>query len=885
MVRPGDSSTIQKDARRETILLVLCGLAIGLVVLLTSAWVSMGAREGTSEAVDSVSEFYLDELAGKRARIVETELEADFDHMQDALDVLDEDDLASQDALRAYLGRVTTLIGVERFALVDENGIVYTRNSTSSGLSRYTFLAEGVDERMIRTSNLYGAKKQVVLAMPVEGVEFQGAQIVACFVQVNIDEMISSLVLQDDTENTYVNLYYRNGEDLTNSSMGPFGTEGNFLGELAAADLASGYSYDKVVDDFLKGRAGQVAFTYQGTEGYVCYRPIEGTNWMLAVLVGDNVISEQIGTIGEDMLWRSLLQIAVVVAAMVLLFWLFIRHSRKNARLALQKEVSDNARVREALAQAEYRQQEMESIHGALGSGPWSMDFDEKGKMVSCTWTDTFRSMLGYENAQDFPNVLGSWSDLIHEQDKERVLTAYWDTVRDYTGQTTFDEKYRLLTRYAGYRWVHMSGRLSRREDGSPITFFGMFVDIDDQKRAEFALADALEGAQQANRAKSVFLSNMSHDIRTPMNAIIGFANLAEEHLDDPEHARSDLHKIQASSQHLLSLINSVLDMSKIESDAVTLEMEPMSIHATAENLRTIIQADAQAHGLELVVEETGIVDDVVVCDRLRLNQVLLNLVGNAIKFTDEGGEVRVTFSQPQLRMHGSALYEIRVSDTGIGMSEEFLEKIFVPFERERTSTVSGIQGTGLGMPITKNIVDLMGGTIDVASTVGKGTTFTVTLRLEVADAAAAAAVSQQGEGGVSALDERPTFEGHRALLVEDNALNQEIARAILETARFEVDVADDGDVAVRAVADAAPGHYDVVLMDIQMPRMDGYEATRQIRELPDERRANVPIIAMTANAFEEDRRAATAAGMDAHVAKPIDVDVLLATIKGLLDQ
>ena len=992
------------------------GVLIAAILILTTLWVYDSAGNGTRRAVSRVSEFYLEELAGRRALVVAGELRNYFEHMVNAISVLEESDLESEEALSSFLWKVRTVLGVDQFALADENGSVYTKYGMELGLDRYEFLSGELTEPVVSTIILDVEKKKVVLAMPVEVIAFEGLKMKACMVQLNIDEMLSSLTLQGGDNETYCNLYYQNGDSLTSEDQGNLTAGKNILSELADAEMENGYDISQLTEDFANGRKGQISFRYQGVQEDLCYVPVEGTNWMLTILIRDNVISDQIGSITEEMLKHGITQIGIMMAVMLAEFLVLIFRSRRDSAALLEQEKAAGNEIRAAYAQIEREQTDMENIHDAMGSGRWNMEFNERAEMVSCTWTDAFRKMLGYENEEDFPNRLESWSDLLHEEDKDQVIREYWGTVKDYTGKKTYDVEYRLYTKNAGLRWFHAAGRLSRREDGSPIAFIGLFVDIDEEKKmAEMLekqkedLEDALAAAQHANKAKTTFLNNMSHDIRTPMNAIIGFTALAAAHIDNTEQVQDYLSKISTSSNHLLSLINDVLDMSRIESGKVKIEEKETSLPEILHDLKTIIQADITSKQLDFYIDTVDVVNENVMCDKLRLNQVLLNLLSNAMKFTKPGGIVSVRVLQKENAPEGYASYEFQVKDTGIGMSREFLDHVFEPFERERTSTVSGIQGTGLGMAITKNIVDMMDGTISVASEVGKGTAFSVGLQFRTCsgpirqevipelkglralvvdddfntcssvtkmlsvigmrpdwttsgkEAVLRAGLAEEQEdgyaayivdwlmpdmngievvrrirgiigedrhiivltaydwadieeearaAGVTAFCSKPiflselreilvapfaacgeeeaagesfSFEGKRILLVEDNELNQEIALEILRQSGFEVDVADDGAVAADVMKKAGPGQYDLILMDIQMPIMNGYEAARQIREMERPGISDLPIIAMTANAFDEDRRAALEAGMNGHIAKPIDVQKLLELLRNIL--
>ena len=391
-----------------------------------------------------------------------------------------------------------------------------------------------------------------------------------------------------------------------------------------------------------------------------------------------------------------------------------------------------------------------------------------------------------------------------------------------------------------------------------------------EQKNRELEIAVRQEAA--ANRAKRDFLFNMSHDIRTPMNAIIGYTTLAETNLTQPAKLADYLQKISTASQHLLSLINDVLDMSRIESGRVVLEQKPVHLPTLVQDVRDIIQSNITAKGLAFTVDLAGVRDEDVIGDPLRIQRILLNILSNAVKFTPSGGSITLRV----VEMSGAPLryadYEFHVRDTGIGMSAEYQKHIYEQFSREETSTVSKTEGTGLGMPITKRLVEMMDGSIELVSAPGQGTEFTVHLRLPLS--------SEQKER-TQAAD--PTFAGTRLLVVEDNELNMEITTTVLEEAGFSVDQAVNGQAALEKVATAAPGQYALVLMDIQMPVMDGYEATRRIRALPDPAKAQIPIVAMTANAFAEDRANALAAGMNDHIAKPFDIHTLLWKLAEIL--
>ena len=421
------------------------------------------------------------------------------------------------------------------------------------------------------------------------------------------------------------------------------------------------------------------------------------------------------------------------------------------------------------------------------------------------------------------------------------------------------------------------------------LTLFIMFNIFSTQQKREKKLSSEKMQAEEANKAKTVFLSNMSHDIRTPMNAIIGYINLAKRENTTMDEMRDFLAKVESSSQHLLALINDVLEMSRIESGKMDLEEVPCDLRKLIEEMRDMFASQMASKNIVYLVS-AHVENPQVLCDKNRLNRVLLNLVSNAFKFTSEGGMVSLSLTQNGAAHDGIADYELRVKDNGIGMSKEFAAKVFEAFERERTSTVSGIQGTGLGMTITKSIIDLMGGTIRVETARGEGTEFIINICFKTQESAGNTPhVQEQTDADAPATEESTgvqkelDFSQMRLLLVDDVEINREIAAMLLTDMGFALETAVNGKEAVDKVSQAETGYYNAVLMDIQMPVMDGYTASREIRALADAQKVQIPIIAMTANAFAEDVQKAHDAGMNAHIAKPIDIAAMTQTLTEVL--
>ncbi len=700
-----------------------------------------------------------------------------------------------------------------------------------------------------------------------------------------------------------------------------------------------------------------------------------------------------------------------ILAIAAVIIFLLLRDNRRSRTQIRDKETArfeleDNNRKLEESRKALL---ETDEIIASAGFGVWHI-FLEDGKAPRMRGNAKMIELLGITRPDlTEEEIYDFWYSRIDEEAVASVQKSVSEMLEGKMSENTYlwdhPEKGRIYVRCGGTAEAldqhthHLSGYHS---DVTEI--------VRTEQEKQKALSDALIAAEHANRAKTAFLNNMSHDIRTPMNAIVGFTALAASHLDHPDQVKDYLEKISVSSQHLLSLINDVLDMSRIESGKVTIEEAEVHLPDVIHDLRTIIQANVTAKQQELLIDTQDVKHEDIITDKLRLNQVLLNILSNAIKFTPAGGTISFRLIEEPSSRADTADYVFRIKDNGIGMSKEFQKTIFEAFTRERTSTVSGTQGTGLGMAITKNIVDMMGGTISVLSEEGKGSEFVVRipcrigeskatsekipelqgLRALVADDDTNSCLSvsamlrdigmrpdwtnygkeavvrakeakdqadefkvyiidwmmpdlngieavrrirkivgddvpviiltaydwadieeEAREAGVTAFCSKPIFmselksvlakpfaaekpaaeevpaavdfTGKRLLLAEDNEMNQMIAVAILENVGFTIDIAVNGVEAVEKMERSPAGTYDVILMDIQMPQMDGYEAARRIRAFEDRKKAEIPIVAVTANAFEEDRKIALEAGMNGHLAKPYDINAIMQTLSEIL--
>ena len=510
-------------------------------------------------------------------------------------------------------------------------------------------------------------------------------------------------------------------------------------------------------------------------------------------------------------------------------------------------------------------------IYVVDGLDSCSEDFRYPGDVIEEEIYQDMDRALGGEKVYPDEIVHTSWGDIficyLPLYDREEIVGVLGIEFEASHQYMTY-QKLKLFVPIAVIEFTILAFLVSRR----------MFRHINEivkrQKEQKEILADALHNAEVASKAKSSFLFNISHDIQTPMNAIIGFVRLARDHAEDKRQVLDYLTKVERASSHLRRLINDVLDMARLEKGDLELELAPCNIRTSVKETEQMFRGRMEEKGLNFDVKTDQIEHDYVVCDSLRMKQIALNLLSNALEYTQRGGSVIYEVRQTGVDSHGYVCMEMRIRDTGVGMSEEFQKHIFGVFEREKSATQSGVQGTGLGLAITRQLVELQGGTIEVHSEKGVGTEFVVRLKLE----AASEEEVDAGNAGENLL-----FHGKRLLVAEDNPLNQEVAATLLSEEGFQVECADDGLEALRRVSESAPGYYDLILMDIQMPRMDGYETAREIRSLADPDLAGIPIVALTANAFEEDKKEAFASGMDGHIAKPFDLDKVNAVLEEIL--
>ena len=881
------------DKNKATTKIAIIGsIIIALFLIVGTLWIGQQAKMDNDRAVRIVSTLYLDELAGRREQVVENNLNHRIADLYTAVELMSEDDLSDMEHLQAYQARMKRIYSVEKFAFVDSEGIIYTSLGNQYNIDKYDIDYLKLDKAEISIFNLDSSEKKVIIAIPVE-LKFMEHDLKVCFMEIDMKEMLEGVSMESGGDNaTFCNIYTRNGVALSDTILGGLAAEDNLIDAMKIAEFEEGYSYDKFLEDFTNGVSSEVSFTYNGIKETLSYVAVNNTDWNLTYLIRESVISEKISPVSEGIINRSIIQSIVTVAAMLAIFSFIISETRKNAKLVIERETAE--------AEVRGKQEELE---------------------------------------------------------QNKILQK----------------------------------QLEQQSE---------------------ALSDALNTAQEANKAKTTFLSNMSHEIRTPMNAIIGLDNIALNDPETPEKTKGYLIKIGESADHLLTLIDDILDMSRIESGRMVLKQEEFSFLKLIEAINTLFSTQCQEKGLDYQCHINSEISDYYIGDSTKLRQILINIIGNAVKFTPEGGKVELDIERKAQYDNKSTIC-FTIKDNGIGMSKEYLPHIFDTFSQEDSSNTSKYGSSGLGMAITKNIVEMMNGDIEVESEKGKGTTFYVTITLNDVEKAAEEknieeirpdqlttlvvdddpiacehakiVLGKSGircdtalsgkeaiemvslhharrkpydlilvdwqmpeldgvetarrireiigkesaiiiltayrwddvyeeaiRAGVDSFISKPLFassvieeyqsasrrkkeegkaetkkadlSGKKILLAEDVQINAEIMMMLLKTRNMEVDLAENGKIAVEMFEKQPEGHYDAILMDVRMPEMDGLEATQKIRSMERKDAKDIPIIALTANAFDEDVQRSMQAGLNAHLSKPVQPEVLFETLESLIE-
>ena len=897
--------------------------------------------------------------------------------------------ILSEDEICDYIKKAQEDAGFLEFFFLSADGDY----KMATGETGYLGLQENMEEEIrqgndvIANAAVPGKSQLLIFATPKAHGIYQGFEYDAIAIAYENSDIVDVLDISAFDGNAQSFMIHPDGRVVVDHSSEAWGNVYNFFGILREHSDMSEKEINALLEKFKAGRTDAMLLNLDERNYYLVYEKSDIQDWMFLGLVQADIVNASMNRLQRSTIFFVS---AIVFCIAALFISLIIQKNRINLR---RKDT-------EIL----YRDELFQKL---------SMNVDDVFLMLDAK---TYQADYVSPNVE---KLLGITVEQIHKdicilrklhsEKQEDPEKNYLEEIQAQE-QREWDFEYVHL-KTGEKRWFHNIAMGS--EVNGKKKYILVMSDRTSDRKMNQALSEAVHAAETANRAKSIFLSNMSHDIRTPMNAIIGFTTLAASNIDDKKRVQDYLGKILSSSKHLLSLINDILDMSRIESGKIHLEETEVCLSDVLHDLKTIISGQIHAKQLELYMDAMDVTNEDVYCDKTRLNQVLLNLLSNAVKFTPAGGTVSVRIRQYPGTVKGSELYEIRVKDNGIGMSQEFVQKIFSPFERERTSTVSRIQGTGLGMAITKNIVNMMGGTIEVLTEQGKGTEFIVRLpfriqskhqriekiaeleglkalvvdddfntcdsvtkmlvkvgmrsewtlsgkeavlrarqSMEMGDAFHAYIIDwrlpdmngievtrqirslgddtpiiiltaydwsdievEARAAGVTAFCAKPMFmsdirdtlmtaigqkqaeaetailptagsdfRGRYILLVEDNELNSEIAAEILNEYGFLVDTAENGAEAVEKVKNSKPGNYDLVLMDVQMPVMNGYEATKQIRALDNPALAGITILAMTANAFDEDKKKALECGMDGFLSKPIVIEELISILQKNLD-
>ena len=732
--------------------------------------------------------------------------------------------------------------------------------------------------------------------MPVDRLPFEGKYLVVCFMEIDMNNMLKAISIEsNDNNNTFCNIYTNEGVSLTNFVLGGLSKDNNLLKALEQAEFEPGSSLSVMRADFKIKKPGVVSFIYNDIKGTMCYVPVHGTNWMLTYLVRESVISSQISSISDGIIFRSLMQSLVTALVLAAAFAVMIIQMRRASKMNLEKKISETENrvkqqeleeqlaLQEELLAQEQQKAQQDAMITALASDYRSVYYVNLAEDTGiCYREDTEMKDSISEGAHFYFNeTFTEYANrFVTEQYRDGFIKFIApDSIRESLDTNTIIS-YRYLVERNGkesYEMLRIVGvKQVKNKSGHIFQAIGVgFADIDDEMRASMeksqALSDALKTAKEASKAKTVFLSNMSHEIRTPMNAIIGLDNLALHDPDISDKTRDYLEKIGSSAQHLLSLINDILDMSRIESGRMVIRNEEFPFSKLIEQINMIFSGQCQEKGLTYHCHINGEVDDYYIGDNMKLRQVLINILGNAVKFTPKGGNIDFLVEKTA-NFNGKSTLRFIIKDTGIGMSKEYIPKIFDTFSQENSNASNKYGSSGLGMAITKNIVEMMNGKIDVESEKGVGTTFTVAVTLMDSN--------KKAEVEADGIEIKP--QEMNVLVIDDDPIACEHAKLVLEKAGIASETALSGKEALNMIKlrYARREPYNLIIVDWQMPEMDGIEATRNIRSIIGEETA---IIILTAYNWDDIMEEAIAAGVDSFIAKPLFSINLLEEFKNAL--
>jgi len=867
------------------------GIAVALILIIGTVLNGRSAGRDTEQAVRNVSLLYLEELAGRREQVVASTLNDYIKDMDVAIGLLTPDDLSSVEKLQAYQLRMKQLYGLEKFAFVDETGLIYTSRGTRNDIDLYAFDYNTLSEPEISLKSADGKNVKVVIAMPTDRLPYEGHFLTVCFMEIDMAQMLENISLQSGSNNTtFCNIYTADGYSVTNTVLGGLASEDNLLSALENARFEDGYSLELIREDFSNGNTGVVSFTYNNIMETMYYVPVHGTDWMLTYLIRESVISSRIEEISAGIVTRSLLLAILTTLVLAGVFVIVLMQTKRNAKLVaeqetsekLQQELEERIALQDELLEQEKKRAQLDSMITALASDYRSVYYvnldddsaicyrnDDEADDILKGDTFLFSEAFGkYAEKYVDEKYRGHFLEFIKPENIRRELKKNDIIVCRYLVKKNDIESYEML------RMADVKKRDAAADETIHAIGVG-FTDIDEEMRDSLAksqaLSDALKAAEEASKAKTTFLSSMSHEIRTPMNAIIGLDSLALNDKSISDSTRNYLEKIGGSAQHLLSLINDILDMSRIESGRMTLRNEEFAFSKLIEQINVIFSGQCQEKGLEYNCHINGQLSDYYIGDNIKLRQVLINILGNAVKFTPEGGRVEMTVEKTG-GFDGMSVLQFKISDTGIGMSKEYLPRLFDAFSQEDGGTTNKYGSSGLGMAITKNIIEMMNGAIEVESEKNAGTTFTVSVTLKDSDRK----LSDESD------EEIIHTQDMKVLIVDDDPLACDQAKLVMSQVGIEAQAVLSGGEALEQVklSLARQEPYNLIIVDWKMPEMDGVETTRQIRTIIGD---DTAVIILTAYNWDDIYEEAMTAGVDSFIAKPIFTENLLSEFKEVL--